>query len=170
MAKKRGRPKKGPDMRELLDEYLPASDIFDEAESTMYNGLVKVYLDGFDGNSELTAYDMDDIMSLAMNRVLELRLLKNSKDSPSKQISVSSAIERFRKQNEKLKENLLARRKDRIDPKKYGGVTIVDIAAMFDEEKKRKMMGKSSSLMDEEREIVDSGMLIGNKNDSDAVA
>jgi len=164
---KRGRPKKVPKFKDLLRKTIPASDIFDPDELATYEALVGIYLKDFD-ESQLTANDMDDIMSIAMNRVLEIRLLKASKGDATMQIDASTAIERLRKQTEKLKENLASRRKDRIDPKKYSGFSIVDMAVSFDMEKKREIMERASSKLVNEEEIKKSKLLVGNRDDEDA--
>lgn len=162
-----GRPKNPPKFKDLLQQLIPASDIFTEQELPMYDGLVAVYLKDFD-ESQLTANDIDDIMSISMNRVLEIRLLKASRDNPDMQIDASIAIERLRKQTEKLKDNLAARRKDRIDPKKYSGFSIVDLAVAFDMDKKREAMERINQFKVEEDEVRDSKLLIGNRDDEDA--
>ena len=164
---KKGRPKNPPKFKELLQKLIPASDIFEENELVMYEGLIGIYLKDFD-ESQLTANDVDDIFSIAMNRVLEIRLLKASKGSANMQIDTSAAIEKLRKQTEKMKDNLAARRKDRIDPKKYSGFSIVDLAVAFDTEKKRESMERIGQFREEDDEIVKSELLIGNKNDEDA--
>jgi hypothetical protein len=168
MAKgQRGRPKKVPNFKDLLRKTIPAADIFEPDELLTYEALVGIYLKDFD-EAQLTANDMDDIMSIAMNRVLELRLLKASKGNASMQIDASTAIERLRKQTEKLKENLASRRKDRIDPKKYSGFSIVDMAVSFDMDKKREIMERASKMRVSEGEIGKSELLIGNRTDEDA--
>ena len=164
---KRGRPKKIPKFKDLLRNTIPAADIFDESELATYEALVGIYLKDFD-ESQLTANDMDDIMSIAMNRVLEIRLLRASKGDAAMQIDASTAIERLRKQTEKLKDNLAARRKDRIDPKKYSGFSIVDMAVSFDMEKKREVMERASNMVVKEEEVKKSDLLIGNRNDEGA--
>jgi hypothetical protein len=161
---KRGRPKKIPKFKDLLKETIPAADIFEEQEMTTYESLISIYLNDFD-ESQLTANDMDDIMSIAMNRVLEIRLLKASKGDPTMQMDASMSIERIRKQTEKLKENLASRRKDRIDPKKYSGFSIVDLAVAFDMDKKRDVVDRASKMLVKEEEIKKSKLLIGNSND-----
>lgn len=164
---KRGRPKKIPRFKDLLRKTIPASEIFNESELATYEALVGIYLKDFD-ESQLTANDMDDIMSIAMNRVLEIRLLKASKDDATMQIDASTAVERLRKQTEKLKDNLAARRKDRIDPKKYSGFSIVDLAVSFDMERKREIMERASKMLVGEDEVKKSDLLIGNRNDEGA--
>ena len=164
VKRKRGRPKKIPKFKDLLRETIPAAEIFDEGELGTYDALIGIYLKDFD-EAQLTANDMDDIMSIAMNRVLEIRLLKASKGDATMQIDASTAIEKLRKQTEKMKENLAARRKDRIDPKKYSGFSIVDMAVSFDMEKKRKLMDRASKMRVSEEEVQKSDLLIGNRND-----
>jgi len=166
MAKK-GRPKKIPNLKELLSQYIPTADIFTEDEAKMYEGLVGIYLNDFE-EDQLTANDMDDIMSIAMNRVLEIRLLKASKDNTTMQIDASASIEKLRKQTDKLKESLASRRKDRLDPKKYSGFSIVDLALAFDLDKKSELMTRINSMKDEEDVIASSELLIGNSRDQDA--
>jgi len=162
-----GRPKNPPNFKEILNDLIPASEMFTEDELVMFNGFVNIYLKDFD-ESQLTANDIDDVMSIATNRVLEIRLLRAAKDDPDKQIDVSTAIERARKQTEKLKENLAARRKDRIDPKKFGGLSIVDLVVAYNEEEKSKKFSKAAEFIKEEEAIIQSEPLIGNRYDQDA--
>lgn len=162
-----GRPKKIPKFKDLLRKTIPAADIFEADELTTYEALIGIYLNDFD-ESQLTANDMDDIMSISMNRVLELRLLKASKGDSAMQMDASIVIERLRKQTEKMKDNLAARRKDRIDPKKYSGFSIVDLAVSFDMDKKREVMERSSKAIAAEKDIKNSKLLIGNRNDEGA--
>ena len=152
--------------RELLEKLVPIDDIFDEEESLLFRGLIDVYLRDFD-ESKLSANDMSDIIDIATNKVLEIRLLRDSKSSVGKQLDISQAVDRLRKQSDKLKENLATRRKDRIDPKKYGGFSIVDLAVGWDKRKK-ELGNKSKNFLSEEKKLRKSKMLDGNKNDIDA--
>lgn len=164
-----GRPKNPPEVKAMLFKNLPTDDIFDDAEKDMYANLVAVYLKDFD-EDQLTANDMDDIMSMAMNRVLEFRLLKASKGNTNMQLDVSAAVERLRKQSEKIKDNLAARRRDRIDPKKLSGLSIVDLAAAFDTNKKQELMERVTGFKQEELDCMTANreVLVGNSKDEDA--
>lgn len=146
-----GRPKNPPKPREMLKEVIPIDDIFDLDEKKIYESLVDIYLKDFD-KDDLTSSDIDDVMSLAMNRVLEIRLLKTSKGEPGKQIDASTAIEKLRKQNDKIKDNLSSRRKDRINPNEYKGFSIVDLAVAYEKDKKTSMMKKALDLQKEQKE------------------
>jgi hypothetical protein len=153
MGRPRGRPKNLPTHKEILKGIIPIGDIFDEAEVKIYESLVDVYLEDFD-QDDLTSSDMDDIMSMAMNRVLEIRLLKSSKGNTDKHLDISAAIEKLRKQTDKLKENLSSRRRDRINPNEFKGFSIVDLAVAFDADKKKVLEEKSRNLKSEQEEIL----------------
>lgn len=164
-GKKIGRPKKPENhFRDLLGNTIPFKDILTKEEYNVFNELVELYISDFN-ETELSSYDMDDIMTIAVNKVLEFRMLKNSKGSIDKTLDVSQAIDRLRRQNEKLKENLVTRRRDRIDPKKFSGFSIVDLAAGWDHNKKIEKEKIAKEYMKKDKEVSKSDALIGNKND-----
>jgi len=161
----RGRPKNPPKAKELLKEIIPVEEIFETEELPIYKTFVDVHLKDFD-NDDLTSSDMDDIMCLAMNRVLEIRLLKSAKGDASKHLDVSTAIEKLRKQNDKVKDNLSSRRKDRIDPSRVKGLSIVDFAAAYEEDKKDELQKRVLELREEEKETLENRKdYAGNRHD-----
>jgi len=162
-----GRPKNPPKTKKMLKEIVPINLIFKEDEIPFYNSLIDVYLSDFDQN-DLTSADMDDIMNLATNKVLETRLLKESKDDSDKHIDVSNAMDKMRKQSEKMKENLASRRRDRIDPNKYKGFSIVNLAVAFDQKRKDLLNKKTSELRKKQDEALEKRKdYDGNKYDVD---
>jgi hypothetical protein len=165
---KRGRPKNPPKAKELLKNIIPINEMFNEEEIVMYESLVDVYLNDFD--DELTANDVDDIMTLSMNKVLEFRLLKRGKDNPDIQIDISTALEKLRKETGKLKENLSSRRRDRIDPNRYKGFSIVDLAVAYEDNKKLELRERVEKQKNEMSEVLESRErtgYVGNKEDKD---
>ena len=148
-----GRKKNPPAPKKMLKDIVPINDLFSEDELVIYNSLVDIYLKDFE-DDDLTASDMDDIMTLSTNKILEVRLLKASKDDTDRQIDTSAAIEKLRKQTEKIKENLSARRRDRVDPNDYKGFSIVDLAVAFDQEKRAKMEAKARKLRQEQKDVL----------------
>ena len=171
MAGVKGRSgRKGkPSPKKLLKSVVPVNDLYTDEELKLYNNLIDVYLLDFD-EDELTSSDMDDIIDLAKNRVIEIRLLKTSKESPDRQIDISAALDKLRKQNDKIKENLSSRRKDRIDPNKYKGFSIVDLAVAFDDERKFKLQEKTQKLLEKEKAILEERKkknYVGNRFDKD---
>ena len=109
-----GKPKK-PVIKKLIKEIVPTASIFSEDEAQMYEDFMEAYLADFDAD-ELISSDMDDIMNLALNKVLAFRLLKESKDDTDRQIDIAATLEKLDKRNEKIKESLSTRRRDRINP------------------------------------------------------
>jgi hypothetical protein len=166
----RGRPKNPPRPKKLLKEVLPFEDIFTEDELPMYRDLVDLYMQDFD-QDDLSSSDIDDIMDLAKNRVLEFRLLKSSKDSKDgdRLVDISAAVEKIKKENKVLKENLSTRRRDRINPNEFKGFSIVDLAVAYDANKKEKLAEQIRHNRKEEVEVVESRKdYLGNRYDSDA--
>ena len=162
------RPKKPPTVKEMLKEVIPVEDMFNEDELNLYNSLVDIYLSDFD-KDELSSGDMDDILSLAMNRVLEIRLLKTSKGDPKQQLDISVAIEKLRKQGDNIKSNLFTRRRDRINPNEFKGFSIVDLAVAFDGDRKDKLRQKIDALSKEEEDILEKRKdYSGNRYDADS--
>jgi len=166
MAKK-GRPKNPPKAKELLKNILPVEDMFSKEELLIYNSLVDIYLKDFDGD-DLTSSDIDDIMTLATNKVLEVRLMKASKGDALKHLDYSNSLEKLRKQSDKIKDNLSARRKDRVDPSKaFKGFSIVDLAVSFDQEKKLEVEKKAKKLKARQKDVAKALATYGNKDDID---
>jgi hypothetical protein len=160
-----GRPKKATSPKRMLENILPVEDIFEDDELKLYRELVKVYMADFDAD-DLTSSDMDDILDLAKNRVLEFRLLRETKGNPEKQLDVAATIEKLSKKNEKIKESLSFRRKDRINPNEFKGFSIVDLAVAFDQAKKFKLQEKVLKLKEEEKEALERRKdYKGNKDD-----
>jgi hypothetical protein len=169
MAKKKsvGRPKKPLKFSDLVDSIYPIDQMFNESEMKLFNGIIEMLLRDFD-EDQLSVNDMDDLVALTVNRVLETRLLKESKGDVAKAIDAASTIDKFRKQNDKIKQGLAARRTDRIDPKKFSGFSIIDLVAMWDANKKKKLEDKMAAFFEEEKKLLESDLLTGNKNDADA--
>jgi hypothetical protein len=162
-----GRPPNAIAPKKMLKTALPIGDIFDEEETAFYNKLVDVYLEDFDSD-DLTSSDMDDVLDLAKNRVLEFRLLKGSKGNADRQLDTAAAVEKLSKKNEKIKESLSSRRKDRINPNELKGFSIVDLAVAFNNDKRIKLKEKSEQLKAEEIAILEArASYTGNKNDID---
>jgi hypothetical protein len=162
-----GRPPNALPPKKMLKTALPVGDIFNDGEIEFYNKLVDVYLEDFDSD-DLTSSDMDDILDLAKNRVLEFRLLKESKNDPDKQLDTASAVEKLSKKNEKIKESLSSRRKDRINPNELKGFSIVDLAVAFNNDKRLKLKEKSEQLKaEEDAALACRENYTGNKNDID---
>ncbi|HLD90967.1 MAG TPA: hypothetical protein VI911_08145 [Patescibacteria group bacterium] len=144
-----GRPKNPPSVRQLLTEIMPIGELFAEDELNIYTSLVDIYIKDFD-DDELSASDLDDVMTLATNKVLEIRLLRTSKGDANRQLDITASVEKLRKQTEKIKESLSSRRKDRINPNEHKGFSIVDLAFAYDQTKRGTLESKVRQLKEED--------------------
>ncbi len=113
----------------------PRTSLRSAQEETRFYIAFNAFLMDFD-IYELSSSDMEDIVSLAMNRILEARLLAATTEEVDDLIDVSQTMERFRKHSEKCKSSLSSRRSDRIDPKNKQNFSIVDIVYAYDDKKK----------------------------------
>ncbi len=154
MTRPVGRPKNPPKATKLLKEVIPVKDMFDEEELDIYNSLIDIYLKDFD-EDDLTSSDIDDLMSLATNKIIEIRMLKASKGTAQSHLDYSNSLEKLRKQNDKIKDNLSSRRKDRIDPNEFKGFSIVDLAVGFDNIKKQELEKKARKMKVKQAEMLD---------------
>ena len=165
MSKKVGRPKNPPKPKEMLKNIIPIKDMFSKDELIIYESLIDIYLKDFD-NDELTSSDVDDLMNLATNKIIEIRMLKDSRDTAASHLDYSNSLEKLRKQNDKIKDNLSARRKDRIDPNEFKGFSIVDLAVAFDKEKKEAMERKSRKMRSEQEVMLKELEKFGSMDDN----
>lgn len=129
-----------------IEKLMPALDVLStRKEQEVYYNYIALVLQDFDAD-DLTASDIDDIITLALNRVIEYRLLSLSSKSPIKLLEAAPTIERFRKFSEKIKSNLANRRVDRIDVRNKPAFSIVDLAAEIDEQDKADFERRMSEM------------------------
>ena len=147
-----GKPKR-PVIKKLIKDILPTQDIFTPVEASLYEDYIDAYLSDFEAD-ELISSDMDDIMNIAMNKVLAVRLLKESRDDVDRQLDIAATLEKLDKRNEKLKESLSTRRRDRINPNELKGFSIVDLCVAHDQDIEAKHAIKLEKLRIEEKEIM----------------
>lgn len=152
---------------ELISGVFPTYQTLDKKERVIFNNISATYLKDFE-NEELSYSDMDDVFSLAMNKILELRLLKVNKTKPKALNELFIPLEKLKKQSEKLKEALSNTRKDRKKQTLKTGVSILDLAAAFDEERKAGLEKKEKELLRNEKEFLKNRASGGNKDDMDA--
>lgn len=138
---------------ELIKKLLPVNEVMiSRREQEQFWNTINVLLKDFDPD-ELTSSDIDDIVKMALNSVLETRLLVVSKGSAKMILEGGNTMEKFRKHSEKIKESLAARRRDRVDPKNKVSFSIVDLAVAVDEEKKAEYQQKIDQMLKDEQEF-----------------
>lgn len=157
-----------PSKLDSIMKLLPIDDMFDPSEQELYKDYLSVLLSDFNVD-ELSSGDIDDVISMAQMRVLEIRLVKACKDKPAKLLDASLALEKLRRDMQKTKENLGSRRRDRVSIRQKTDISIVDLAAVFDTERRIELEEKEERLRKEEDMLMEEHSdWIGNRNDMDA--
>jgi len=137
-----------------IEQLMPALDVLaGRSEQTLYYNYIRLVLEDFE-SEDLTSSDIDDIMTLALNRVIEYRLMKGAAKNPMLLLQAAPTIERFRKFSEKTKSNLASRRVDRIDVRNKPAFSIVDLCATLDEQVKSDYDLRLSKMRDENKDYV----------------
>lgn len=140
---------------DLLDLIIPAKDIFSGNEQERFAKYVKEYLKEYSGRgADLTISDMDDIAQLCMNNIMITRLLKEAKAPDRSVADVMAAVEKLKKDNKTLKDNLGSARKDRVDPRANQTLTVSEIIGEYEQERSKRR-AKLAEYTQEEEEVKD---------------
>ena len=135
-----------------IKAFLPNRKALKSAEEEIkFYTILNEFLRDFDLN-ELSSSDMEDVISLSMNRIIESRLLESAVADPNMLLDVSASIEKYRRHSEKLKQNLASTRSHRIDPRDKQNFSIVDLVVAFDDEKKKLFDSRLKKMRSEEEE------------------
>lgn len=135
------------EVREIKDkilstypDFIPVDNVFTEDERRLYYKSLDTYLRDFEGD-ELSALDIDDIQTLALNKVMIVKMMSVAHEKPRDIVEISSSIQKYKQDSIKIKENLAVRRKDRVDPRLKDQVTILDLASLYDEDSRKEKLG-----------------------------
>jgi hypothetical protein len=116
----------------LLEIIVAHKDVCIGNEDKRFMSYVKEYLKEYSKKgTELTVSDIDDIAQLCLNNIMITRMYKDSKKADVSVADVMAAVDRLKKDNVKLKENLASTRKDRVDPRAGQVVTVSDIISEY---------------------------------------
>jgi len=119
----------------MLDKIFPAREILaNRKEQNIYYNILRLFLKDFD-LKELSSSDIHDLMTLALNAVIECRLVKAAKGEKM-MLEASPTLEKLRRHSGEIKKNLASRRVDRIDTKNRPIFSIVELAAHLDSQNK----------------------------------
>jgi len=137
--------------RTAISVLLPSRKVMkDAAEEKAFYRTFNYFLADFVLEA-LSSSDIQDIVSLAVNDMLEQRLLALSAADPVNLMDASATIEKFRKHSEKIKANLASRRSDRIDPRNKQNFSIVDLVFAYDDKKKEEFNERIRALDEEKK-------------------
>lgn len=136
---------------EMVKKLIPERGVFTAEEKRRFTGIVVQYLSDFK-NEEPTASDADDIFEIAKSDILEMRILKATKNDPAAMIHSNLALEKIYKRKQSAKENLAARRTDRKDDRTSRDITIVDLVVNYDNEQKQLEAQRVENLLRQNKE------------------
>ena len=139
----------------------PVADTFNREEKTLFLNIVTTYLKDFDKDN-LSFNDLDDLFALASNKVFEYRLLKDDTSA-----AAFTKLEKLKKQSETIKESLATRRKDRLKDMGKHGITILDIAADFEQEDAKRKLKEERRKIRNAKKMIKQDSFKGNSEDMD---
>lgn len=148
-------------LSEAIKTIYPVAETFNRDEKTLFLNITTTYLKDFDKDN-LSFTDLDDVFALASNKVFEYRLLKEDTS-----VSAFSKLEKLKKQNETIKESLATRRKDRLKDLNKTGITILDVAADFDQEAAKKKLTAEKRKIRNATKMIKQDAFKGNAGDMD---
>jgi hypothetical protein len=139
----------------LLELIVAHKDVCVGNEEKRFMSYVKEYLREYSKKgTELTISDMDDIAQLCLNNIMITRMYKEAKKNDVSVADVMAAVDRLKKDNVKLKENLASTRKDRVDPRAGQIITVSDLISEYEQERHSRR-GKLEDYMEEEEAVKD---------------
>ena len=139
----------------LIVSFLPDRRVMKDSEEEKYfYSVLNAFLSDFDLD-ELSSSDVEDIVSLAVNRMLENRLLALAAVDPNMLMDVSTTIEKFRKHSDKIKGNLVSRRSDHVDPSNKQNFSIVDLVHAFEDKKGTDFTDRMNSVEEDMKTFLD---------------
>lgn len=136
---------------EMVKKLIPERGVFTAEEKRRFTGIVVQFLSDFK-NEEPTASDADDIFEIAKSDILEMRILRATKNDPAAMIHSNQALEKIYKRKQTAKENLSARRSDRKDDRHAREITIVDLVVNYDNEQKQLEKARVEKLLQENKD------------------
>jgi hypothetical protein len=135
---------------EMVKKLIPERGVFTTEEKRRFTGIVTQYLADFK-NEEPTASDADDIFEIAKSDILEMRILRATKNDAAAMIHSNQALEKIYKRKQTAKENLSARRSDRIGDHSSREISIVDLVVNYDNTQKQQEKERVERLLQENK-------------------
>lgn len=137
----------------LINIIVAHKDVCIGKEEERFMDYVREYLKEYSKKgADLTISDMDDIAQLCLNNIMITRMYKDAKKADTSIADVMAAVDRLKKDNVKLKENLASTRKDRVDPRAGQVFTVSDIIADYEQERSQRR-SKLGEYQAEEEEV-----------------
>lgn len=137
---------------EQLQVITPTKELFTPDEQKRFMNFLKLYLRQFSKGSSLEVSDLVAISTLCKNHILEDNILKANKSDPA---AAMASIEKLKKENAKLNDQLAATRVSRVDPRAGQDVTVQELVGEYDRMTKEDIRRKIREYEEEEKDYND---------------
>lgn len=132
---------------EELEIIIPTKDLFKEKEQKRFIAFLKMYLKQFGGGeSKLEVSDLVAIATLCKNHIYEDRIVTEAMSTAD----AMQPVEKLKKENAKLIEQLAATRVQRVDPRAGQDFTIMDIIDIYERQEKAAVKERLANDLKEE--------------------
>jgi hypothetical protein len=149
-----------------LNTIIPVAEIFSGDEIPRFYKYFGEVVKELGQEDSLRFSDYEDIAQLCKNKILEDRLLISyKKEKKEAQVyEIMNALDKFKKENAKIKEQLGSVRRERFDPRTAGDITLQDLLVSYDRDAKSKMQERLDALAEAEKEVEDSGKVVTSRD------
>lgn len=131
-----------------LEIITPTKTMFDVDEQKRFIGFLDMYLKQFVKVGELETTDLVAIATLCKNHILESRILN--------ELPIADAmtpVEKLKKENDRLTEQLAGKRSQRVDPRSNQDFTLQDLLLAYEDKKKEDIEEKKKRFQQEEEKF-----------------
>lgn len=136
---------------EELEIIIPTKALFKPEEQKRFMAFLKMYIKQFGKQSELEVSDLVAIATLCKNHILEDRILSDAENAAE----AIHPIEKLKKENAKLTEQLAATRVQRVDPRAGQDFTVMDLIAEYQTQRREDIDEKIKRYKEEEKDFED---------------
>lgn len=136
---------------EQIEIIIPTKKLFNPEEKTRFLSLLKLYLKQFSKDQKLETSDMVAIATLCKNQILEDKIYAEA-DSVA---DAMPSVERLKKENAKINDQLAANRSQRVDPRSGQDITMSDVLEYYIKQSKEDLEERMREYEAEEGEYND---------------
>jgi len=136
---------------EELEIIIPTKTLFSPEEQKRFMAFLKMYVRQFGKQGELEVSDLVAIATLCKNHILEDKIIKEAESTAD----AMQPVEKLKKENAKLTEQLAATRQQRVDPRAGQDFTVMDLIADYQTQRREDIDEKIRRYKEEEKEFED---------------
>jgi hypothetical protein len=134
---------------EQIEIIIPTKKLFNPEEKTRFLSLYKLYLKQFSKDQKLETSDMVAIATLCKNQILEDRIYAEAETIAD----AMASVEKLKKENAKINDQLAANRSQRVDPRAGQDITMVDVLDNYLKKSREDLERRMQEYQTEEQEF-----------------